>query len=89
MTTIRTLSKALSNTSSSSTDLSPPSPRALTYSKIHALAARLSDSKKVLLDTIPHQRQKLVRLQTRAKSLLSSPVLDRSPFQRQNTTDEV
>ncbi|CAF1334547.1 unnamed protein product [Rotaria sp. Silwood1] len=86
---IRTLSKALSNTSSSSTESSPSSPTRSHRPTLHLLATHLSDSKKVLLDQIPHHQQKLTRLRKRAKSLLSSSFIDQFSFDRQNSTDGI
>lgn len=71
---IRTLSKALSNTSCSSTESSPPlQSRRFTFDSI---ARRLSDSKKGFLDQIPHHQEQLIRLRKRAKSLLTSSFFD-------------
>lgn len=66
---IRTLSKALSNTSSSSPPSSPSQTRRFTF---HSLATRLSESKKVLLEQIPHHQQQFKRLGKRTKNLLTS-----------------
>ncbi|CAF2721880.1 unnamed protein product [Rotaria sp. Silwood2] len=86
---IRTLSKALSNASSSSTESSPSSPTRSHRPTLHLLATRLSDSKKILLDQIPHHQQKLTRLRKRAKSLLSSSFTDQFSFDRQNSSDGI
>lgn len=78
---IRTLSKALSNTSCSSTESSPPlHSRRFT---LDSLARRLSDSKKGFLDQIPFHQEQLLRLRKRAKSLLPSS------FTEQNSSTEV
>lgn len=67
-TMIRTLSKAFSN-SSSSPPSSPSQTRRFTF---HSLATRLSESKKVLLEQIPHHQQQFKRLGKRTKNLLTS-----------------
>jgi hypothetical protein len=84
---IRTLSKALSNTSASSTESSPPL-RSRRFT-LHSLATRISDSKKVFLDQIPHHQQQLTRLRKRARSLLPSPFADPLPFERRNSSARV
>ncbi len=86
---IRTLSKALSNTSSSSIELSsPPSSRSRRLT-LYSLASRISDSKKVFLDQITHHRQQLTRLRKRAKSLLPSPFTEQLSLDRQDSSDGV
>lgn len=67
---IRTLSKALSNASSSPPS-SPTHSRRFTF---HALAHRLSESKKSFLEQIPHHQQQFKRLGKRTKNLLTSSV---------------
>ena len=64
---IRTLSKALSNNSSSSTDSSPSTTR---HPTLNALSTRLSDSTKVLFDQIPQEQW--TRFRKRATSLIPS-----------------
>jgi len=84
---IRTLSKALSINSSSSTESSPPSnSRRFT---LHSLARRLSDSKKGFLEQIPQHQEQLTRLRKRAKSLLPSLFIDELEFDRQNSSTRV
>lgn len=87
---IGTLSKVLSTTSSSSTASTPPgSPLPPRRSTFHTLASRLSDSKKEFLEQLPHHQQQLSRLKKRAKSLLSSSVIDQLAFDRRNTSTGV
>ena len=82
---IRTLSKALSNTSCNSTDTSSSSRR----STLDSLARRLSDSKKGFLDQIPHHQEQLIRLRERAKSLLPSSLIDQLDIEKRNSSIEV
>ena len=90
---IRTLSPASSNTSCSSSE-QPPSTHTRRLS-FHALARRLSDSKKSLLDNLPHHQQHITRFRNRAKSFLSSSLLDhlsdihRSSSERRNSSTAV
>ncbi len=84
---IRTLSKALSNTSCSSTESSPP-PHSRRFT-LHSLARRLSDSKKGFLDQIPHHQEQFTRLRKRAKSVLSSPFTDQLEFEKGNSSSGV
>jgi hypothetical protein len=75
---IRTLSTASTSTSCSPNEHSPPpssSTRARRFT-LHSLATRLSDSKKTFLDQIPQHQQQLTRLRKRAKSFLSSTLID-------------
>jgi hypothetical protein len=83
----RTLSKALSNSPCNSTESSPPS-RSRRFT-LHSLASRISDSKKVFLDQIPHHQQQLTRLRKRAKSLLSSSFIDQFTFEKRTSSTEV
>jgi hypothetical protein len=81
---IRTLSKALSNSTCSSKESSPPShSRRTTF---HSLARRLSDSKKSFLDQIPYHQEQLTRLRKRAGSLLSSSFLDQYECDKRNSS---
>lgn len=66
---IRTLSKALSNNSSSSND-SSSSPLTSRHSTLNALSSRLSDSTKILFDQIPQEQW--TRFRKRATSLIPS-----------------
>jgi hypothetical protein len=75
---IRTLSTTSSNTSCSSNEhpLSPPPTSRTRRFTLHSLATRLSDSKKNLLEQIPHHQQQLTRIRKRAKVFLSSSISD-------------
>ncbi len=87
---IRTLSKVLSNTSCSSGEDSPPPPPSRSRrSTLHTLATRITDSKKVFLDQIPHHQQQLIRLRKRAKSLLPSALIEQLEFERRNSSQGV
>lgn len=75
---IGALSTTSPNTSCSSNEHQPsPSPPNHTRrSTLHAIATRLSDSKKSLLEQIPHHQRQLTRFRKRAKSFLSSTLVD-------------
>lgn len=75
---IGTLSTTSSNSSCSSNEhQSPPSPstRPRRFT-LHSIATRLSDSKKNFLEQIPHHQQQLTRFRKRAKSFLSTTLID-------------
>ena len=74
---IRTLSTTLSNISLTSNEsaISLPSSRTRRFT-LHSLATRLSDSKNTFLEQIPHPQQQLSRFRRRAKSFISSTLLD-------------
>jgi hypothetical protein len=93
---IRTLSTASSNTSSSSNEQQPPSPSSRPRRfTLHSIATRISDSKKNFLEQIPHHQQQLTRFRKRAKSFLSSTLIDHltdvhlSSSDRRNSTTGV
>lgn len=85
---IRTLSTNATNTSCSSneqqTSLSSR-PRRFT---LHALATRLSDSKKTLLEQIPNHQHHLTRFKKRARSLLASALIDQSKDIKSSSSNE-
>jgi TolA-binding protein len=85
---IRTLSKALSNTSSSSTESSPPQSNSRRFT-FDSFARRLSDSKKGFLEQIPRHQQQLTRLRKRARSLLPSSLINQLEFDKRNSSDGV
>jgi hypothetical protein len=92
---IGTLSTTPSNSSCSSNEHHPPSPstRPRRFT-LHSIASRLSDSKKNFLEQIPHHQQQLTRFRKRAKSFLSSTLIDHlsdihSSSERRNSTSGV
>jgi len=86
---IRTLSPASSNTSCSSNEHRPPSPstRPRRFT-LNSIATRLSDSKKNFLEQIPHHQQQLTSFRKRARSFLSSSLIDHlSEFNSSSSSD--
>ena len=83
---IRTLSTASSNASSSSAEHAPglAASRSRRFT-LNSLATRLSDSKRNLLEQIPHHQQQLTRFRKRAKSFLSSTLNE--PFDGDDDDD--
>jgi hypothetical protein len=74
---IGTLSTTSSISSCSSDEHQPPSPSSRPRrSTFHSIARRLSDSKKNFLEQIPHHQQRLTHFRKRAKSFLSSTLID-------------
>lgn len=73
---IRTLSARARSTRCSSNERELSSPSFSRRSTLHALATRLSDSKRSILEQIPQHQQHLSSFRKRAKSFLTAALVD-------------